>query len=147
MYVYYDWSSPCQLELDLDLDRWTMAPNAHRPAIQQRAPSTRLRQPEGDDRNPPEVHIGQINMEIKRLRAVRSQYTAKISAFESDLRTIRNREAKADDKDRIVQELREEMRAFKADRDTRQAALDAREAARDKDIGDEDVATAEDNTL
>lgn len=35
------------------------------------------------------------------------------------------------------------MRAIKANRDTRQAALEAREAARDNDSGDEDMATVE----
>ncbi|MCJ1265767.1 hypothetical protein MMC22_005647, partial [Lobaria immixta] len=83
-----------------------------------------------------ELHIGQINMEIKRLRAVRSQYSAKISALECEAMSLKAREAKADDEDRIVQKMCEELRALEADRD-------AREAARDHDSGDKDVAAKE----
>lgn len=83
-----------------------------------------------------ELHIGQINTKIKRLRAVRSQYSAKISAPECEVRSLKTREAKADDDDRIIQKMCEELRALEADRD-------AREAARDHDSGDKGVAAEE----
>lgn len=75
-----------------------------------------------------ELHISQINMEINRLRAVQSQYSAKILALESDARSLKARKAKADDLDRIVWRMLKGLRTKEVDRDAQEAALDAREA-------------------
>ncbi|MCJ1271718.1 hypothetical protein MMC22_011623 [Lobaria immixta] len=89
-----------------------------------------------------ELHIGQMKMEIKHLRAVQSQYAAKVSALDSDIRTLKVEEAKADDEDRIVQRMLAEARALEADCDARKAALNAHEAARDQDVAIEEPTAA-----